>query len=239
MQGFTTNPYETKESLLLRMNEVLVGGVSAGTLMGAINVIHDTRVYLNACEYGLRTRSESAAHAKLQVLAATLEKVRSLVSNQAFSPDVQSEIRDALYADFAGGEPGCQDGDMLVHWCTLQPHSAGRLGVFLALHLEHLQLPTKHVCTWFRYSCARVSHVPANLLVSTPLWLYRYFWADDQSHVSSCSPAYVLEPEPADFLCGLWAGSGERFERTLRAAHRLARAGMPSAVLGASRAFVS
>lgn len=130
MQGFTTNPYETKESLLLRMNEVLVGGVSAGTLMGAINVIHDTRVYLNACEYGLRTRSESAAHAKLQVLAATLEKVRSLVSNQAFSPDVQSEIRDALYADFAGGEPGCQDGDMLVHWRTLQPHSAGRLGSF-------------------------------------------------------------------------------------------------------------
>lgn len=213
---------ESIEGVLEKLRSLSTAGVSAETVLDAFEVFFAARGLLDSCEYSFHTHGGFSSDPEMRRFADAFEKARASISARLFDEDLQATIGLRLRADSAQWCSPHQDDDLMVCWCTLNTNRAGPLGTLLVVHLEHSQVPTQHSRTWARFACIPSSYVPSDLLLRTPLWLYRYVLALDPSLNPACSQAYRLDEPVLDYLAGLWSGSSSNFARALSAAHRLA-----------------
>jgi len=201
--------------------------ISAATLVDAFRLLYDARSMFDACEYDFFSTAGFARDPQMRAAFEVFEAARAEVSASLHDPAVHADIRRRLRAD---ADVSClphADDDREVVWCTLDAHLAGPLGPLLVPHLEFAQITTRRPQIWARSACLPASYVPSDLLVTTPMWLYRYTASLEHDPAPTLSPPFDLPGPARDYLGGLWADDARDFQRLLEVSCRLARVPLP------------
>lgn len=232
---FTRPDTSTLADVLQDLRTLVPKRLSAATLLDAFQVLYAARGAFDACEYDFFSTAGFARDPQMRDAFELFETARAEVSSRLNDPAVQADIRRRLHDDAVNWCVPHPDDDREVVWCTLAAHLAGPLGPLLVPHLESTQITTRKPHTWARSACVPASYVPGDLLVSTPMWLYRYTAALEHDPAPTLSLPYVLPVSARDYLGGLWADDARDFTRLLEAACRLARVPTPHPLYPATR----
>lgn len=231
---FTRPSTTTLADVLADLRTLATTEISAATLIDAFRLLYDARGVFDACEYDFFSTAGFARDPQMRAAFEVFEAARAEVSARLNDPVVHTDIRRRLRIDAANWCAPHPTDEHEVVWCTLDAHLAGPLGPLLVPHLEFAQITTRKPHTWARSACVPASYVPGDLLVSTPMWLYRYTAALEHDPTPTLSPPFVLSGPVRDYLGGLWADDARDFQRLLEAACRLARVPVPLPLLPVS-----